>query len=160
MKFDIVVPTLLGLEAFCSREIKRLGFEPRTEDGRVMFSCDAHGIAAANINLRTGERVLIKVGEFKAETFEELFENTKNLPWSKFLPLGCAFPVVGHSLKSILASVPDCQKIIKKAVATSLGKAYGIEVLPEDGAMFKIRFSIRKDIVTLISGTFSWVEGV
>lgn len=153
MKFDIVVPTLLGLEAFCSREIKRLGYEPRAEDGRVTFSGDEKAVAAANINLRTGERVLIKVGEFKAETFEELFENTKKLAWCDFLPVGCAFPVVGHSLKSTLASVPDCQKIIKKAVATSLGKAYGMEVLPEDGAMFKIRFSIRKDMVTLMIDT-------
>ncbi len=153
MNFDIVVPTLLGLEAFCAREIKRLGYEPHTEDGRVMFSGDAHAIAAANINLRTGERVLIKVGEFKAETFEELFENTKKLPWSDFLPLGCMFPVVGHSLKSTLASVPDCQKIIKKAIATSLGKAYGMDVLPETDAMFKIRFSLRRDIVTLMIDT-------
>ena len=77
MNFELIVPTLLGLEAFCARELKRLGYETHTEDGRVMFSGDESAIAAANINLRTGERVLIKVGEFKAESFEELFENTK-----------------------------------------------------------------------------------
>lgn len=153
MKYNIVISTLLGLEAFCSREVKRLGYEPKTEDGRVMFEGDESAIAAANINIRTGERVMIKVGEFKATTFDELFENTKKLPWDKFIPLGGAFPVVGYSLKSKLASVPNCQKIIKKAVAMSLGKAYDKEVLPEDGEMFKIRFSAMKDTFTLMIDT-------
>ncbi len=153
MNFDLIVPTLLGLESFCARELNRMGYETKTEDGRVMFSGDETSIARANINLRTGERVLIKVGEFKAESFEELFENTKSLDWSRYIPLGAAFPVTGHSLKSQLASIPDCQKIIKKAVATSLGSSYGIDYLPEDGAAYKIKFSIRKDIVTLMIDT-------
>lgn len=153
MNFDIVVTTLLGLESICAREIKKLGYDAKCEDGRVLFSGDEDAVASANINLRTGERVLIKVGEFKAETFEELFENTKKICWSNFISLGGAFPVVGHSLKSKLKSVPDCQKIIKKAIATSLGKSYSQEFLPEDGPVFKIRFSIRKDVVTLMIDT-------
>lgn len=153
MNFELIVPTLLGLEAFCARELKRLGYETHTEDGRVMFSGDESAIAAANINLRTGERVLIKVGEFKAESFQELFENTKKLPWHIFIPLGGVFPVTGHSLKSQLASIPDCQKIIKKAIATELGREYGMDMLPETGDLFKIKFSIRKNIVTLMIDT-------
>ena len=150
---NFIVPTLLGMESFCARELKRMGYETQTEDGRVMFSGDESAIAAANINLRTGERVLIKVAEFEATSFEELFENTKNAPWSDYITSDGAFPVKGHSLKSQLASVPDCQKIIKKAIATNLGNKYGMETLPENGAMYQIQFSIRKNIVTLMIDT-------
>jgi len=150
---NFIVPTLLGLESFCARELKRMGYDTQVEDGRVMFSGDEHALADANINLRTGERVLIKVAEFEALTFEELFENTKNAPWSDYIPCGGAFPVKGHSLKSQLASVPDCQKIIKKAVASKLGEKYGFEKVPEDGELYQIQFSIRKNVVTLMIDT-------
>jgi len=153
MKLDFVVPTLLGLEAFCAKELKRMGYETTVEDGRVMFSADETAVARANINLRTGERVLIKVAEFEARSFEELFDKTKNIDWSIYIPFGGCFPVKGHSLKSQLASIPDCQAIIKKAVATSLGEKYGEEQLPETDALYKIQFSIRKDVVTLMIDT-------
>lgn len=150
---DFIVPTLLGLEYFSARELKRMGYEPHSEDGRVMFSGDEYALARANVNLRTGERVLIKVAEFEAQTFEELFENTKKADWSRFIPVNGVFPVKGHSLKSQLASIPDCQKIIKKAIATSLGEKYGMERMPENGAMYQIQFSIRKNVVTLMIDT-------
>lgn len=81
MNFDFVVPTLLGLEALCAKELKMMGYETISEDGRVMFSGDETAVAKANINLRTGERVLIKAAQFRAESFEELFEKTKSVDW-------------------------------------------------------------------------------
>lgn len=153
MNFDFVVPTLLGLEALCAKELKMMGYETISEDGRVMFSGDETAVAKANINLRTGERVLIKAAQFRAESFEELFEKTKSVDWGRLITFDGAFPVKGHCLKSKLASVPDCQAVIKKAISVSLGEKYGIERLPESGALFRIQFSVRKDIVTLMLDT-------
>ena len=153
-QFELVIPTLLGLESFTAREVKRLGYtDIKTEDGRITFRGDAAAICRANIGIRTGERVLLKIGEFHAETFEELFQQTKALPWSHFIPREGAFPVKGHSLKSTLASVRDCQAIIKKAVAVSLGETYGCTQLPEDGALYQIQFSIHKNKVLLMIDT-------
>lgn len=150
---DFVVPALMGLESFTARELKRLGYETKTEDGRVMFSGNEADICRSNIFLRTGERVLIKAAEFTAVSFEELFEKTKAVRWSEFIDKNGVFPVKGHSLKSQLASVPDCQAIIKKAVAVSLAEDYKIQWLPEDGAMYQIQFHIYKDRVTLMIDT-------
>ena len=152
-EFELVVPTLFGLEAFASREIKKLGYETSVEDGRVSFRGDAKAICRSNIWLRTGERVLIKTGEFNAVSFDELFELTKAIPWSRYIPKNGAFPVAGFSLKSRLASVRDCQSIIKKAAADSLSASYGISWLPEEGEIYQIRFSIMKDKVTLMIDT-------
>ncbi|MDY3031099.1 MAG: class I SAM-dependent RNA methyltransferase [Clostridia bacterium] len=153
-KFDIIVPTLFGLESFTARELKRLGYEDtKTEDGRVTFHGDYRDAYKANLWLRTGERVLIKAGEFSAASFEELFDRTHDIEWGRFLPKSCAFPVKGHSVKSQLASVRDCQAIIKKAIASKLSDTYGIEWLPEDGAPYCIRFTVLKDKVTLMIDT-------
>ncbi len=153
-KFEIIVPTLFGLEAFTAREVRRLGYETTSvTDGRVTFMGDYMAVCRANMWLRTGERVLIKIAEFKAESFEELFEKTTAINWSRWILRDSAFPVKGHSLKSKLASVRDAQAIIKKAVANSLSKSYGIEWLSEDRAMYRIQFSIQKDIVTLMIDT-------
>lgn len=153
-KFNMSVPVLFGLEAFASKELKRMGLENvRAEDGRVTFTGGWQDVYRTNIMLRTGERVMIKTAEFEAETFEELFEKTKAAEWERFLPPDCAFPVKGHSVKSQLASVRDCQAIIKKAVAARLGEKYGIEWLPEDGAEYAIRFTILKNRVTLMIDT-------
>ena len=153
-KFEIVVPTLFGLEAFAARELRRLGYETTSvEDGRITFEGGWKDVYRANLWLRTGERVLIKVAEFKAVTFDELFENTKAVDWGAFLPSNCAFPVKGHSLKSQLASVRDCQAIIKKAIASKMSKTYGIEWLPEDGVQYQIQFALLKDRVTLMIDT-------
>lgn len=150
---EFLVPTLMGLESFTARELKRLGYETKTEDGRVCFSGNPEDICRANMFLRTGERVLIKVAEFSAVTFEELFEKTKAIEWHELLDKNASFPVKGHTLKSQLASVRDCQAIIKKAVAVSLSEKYKTEWLPEDGVNYQIQFNILKDRVTLMIDT-------
>ena len=117
-KFEIIITTLFGLESLVAREVRRLGYETTSvEDGRVTFMGDNEAVCRANMWIRTGERVLIKTAEFTAVTFDELFEKTKAVDWSKWIGKNDAFPVKGYSLKSTLASVRDCQAIIKKATA-------------------------------------------
>lgn len=153
-KFELVVPTLFGLESFAAREIRRLGYETTSvTDGRVTFIGDIEAICRVNMWLRTGERVLIKVGQFKAESFEELFEKTYELDWGIWLNKDSSFPVKGHCLKSKLASVRDCQAIIKKAIAKKMSKIYNSEWLLEDGALYQIQFSVYKDEVLLMIDT-------
>ena len=153
-KFEIIVPTMFGMESFTAKEIRRLGYET-TEviDGRITFFGDWEAVCLANLWIRTGERVLIKIAEFNAETFEELFENTKKIDWSDWLAKDAAFPVKGYSLKSKLASERDCQAIIKKAVAVSMSKSYGVNWLEETGPNYQIQFSVLKDKVTLMIDT-------
>lgn len=152
--FEIIIPTLFGMEAFVSREVRRLGYETTSvEDGRVTFSGDYEAICRANMWIRTGERVLVKLGEFKALTFTELFDAVYAIDWANWITPNGAFPVKGYSLKSQLASVPSCQAIIKKAVAKKLSLAYGVEQLPEDGEMYQIQFSVMKDRVTIMLDT-------
>lgn len=153
-KFEIVVTTLFGLEALAAREIRHLGYETSSvEDGRVCFMGDWQAVCRANLWIRTGERVLIKIDEFTAVTFDELFEKTKSIKWSNWIGKDDAFPVKGYSLKSTLASVRDCQAIIKKAAADSLSSDYGISWLEESGVTYQIQFSIFKDKVTLMIDT-------
>lgn len=123
------------------------------ENGRVRFSGDAASIARANISLRCGERVLIELGSFRCTSFDGLYEGVKALPWEESIPKNGEFPVKGHSLNSALHSVPDCQRIIKKAVADRLGAAYASSWLPEDGAKYQIQFSIMRDLATLYLDT-------
>jgi len=150
-KIQLIAPTLFGIEAVAAREIKRLGYgDVMVEDGRVTFASDIAGICKANLWLRTAERVLVKVGDFSATTFDELFENTKALPWDQWIPQNAAFPVKGHSLKSKLFSVPDCQAIIKKAVVEKLKKKYKKNWFEEKGPIYRIQFSIMKDRATLM----------
>ena len=153
-KFELIIPTLFGMEAFVSREVRRSGYETTSvEDGRVTFEGDHGAICRANTWIRTGERVLVKIAEFKAATFEELFEGVYAADWQEWLPKSAAFPVKGYSLKSQLASVPSCQAIIKKAIAKKLGSVYGAQTLPEDGALYQIQFSIMKDRATIMLDT-------
>lgn len=153
-KFEIVITTLLGLESFTMRELKRLGYsDARAEDGRVTFTGGNEDIARANMFIRTGERVFIKAGEFTALTYDELFEGTKSLEWEKWICKNGAFPVKGHTLKSQLASERDCQAIIKKAIAGRLSQKYGIEWLPEDEEIYQVQFSLMKDRATLLIDT-------
>ena len=153
-KFEIIIPCLFGMEAFVTKEIRRLGYETtHVEDGKVTFLGDMEAVCRANLWLRCGERVLIKVGEFNAVSFEELFEKTKALDWDRWLSKNSAFPVKGFCLKSTLASMRDCQAIIKKAIVSNLSEKYGIEWLPEDGASYQIQFSVMKDRVTLMIDT-------
>ena len=154
MEFKLCVPCLLGLEGPIADELKRLGAENvASENGRVYFTGGPEAVAAANINLRVGERVLIELGRFDALTFDELFEGTKALPWETLIPKDGAFPVKGYSLNSKLFSVSDCQKIIKKAVVERLKRVYGLEWFPETGETYQIQFSIMKDSVSLCIDT-------
>ena len=154
MNYKLCVPCLLGLEGPIADELRRLELsEVAAENGRVYFSGDETAVASANINLRTGERVLIEVGRFSAYTFDELFEGVKALPWEMLIPKDGAFPVKGYSLDSKLFSVSDCQKIIKKAVVERLKKVYKIEWFQETGELYQIQFSIMKDSVSVCVDT-------
>lgn len=153
-KFEIVVTTLFGIEAVCANEIRRLGYDTTSvEDGRITFLGDYEAVCRANLWLRTGERVYIKIGEFKAFSFDELFDQCKTLDWSEWIPRNGAFPVKGFTNRSTLFSVSDCQSIIKKSVAEALSREYGQEWLPEDGTTYQIEFSIIKDKVVLMIDT-------
>ena len=154
MKFELVATCLFGLEHLLGEEIEALGYE-RTEtiDGRVSFLGDPEAVALSNIFLRYAERVFIKLGSFNAATFDELFEGTRALPWSDYIGRCDAFPVKGHSIKSALTSIPDCQKIVKKAVVRSLEEKYGISYFEETGVKYQIEFFILKDKATLMIDT-------
>jgi putative N6-adenine-specific DNA methylase len=125
----------------------------RVENGRVLFSGDETSLARANLNLRTGERVLIVLAQFKATTFEELFQGVYRAELENFIPKDGAFPVKGHCLNSQLMSVPDCQAIVKKAASKRLGEKYGLSWLPEDGVKYQLQFSIMNDQVVLYLDT-------
>lgn len=153
-EFTCSVPCLFGLEGLVADELKRLGLcNVRAEDRRVLFDGGFDAIAAANLRMRMGERVMIRLGTFEARSFEELFQGVKALPLENFIPKDGQFPVKGHSLNSQLHSVPDCQAIIKKAAVDRLGSKYGLSWLPETGGMYQIRFSIMKDKVEIFLDT-------
>ena len=153
-KLTFVIPTLLGVEGLTANELRRMNMEGvRVENGRVFCQGGPQDIARLNLQLRTGERVLILLGTFPAQTFEDLFQGTRALPWDNFIPKDGAFPVKGFSLNSALHSIPACQSIVKKAVATRLGQVYHQETLPENGALYQIQFSIMKDVASLMLDT-------
>ena len=144
------VPCLFGLEGPAADELRYLGMENvRSETGRVLFEGDERALVKANLWLRTGERVYVLMGEFPAPTLDALFEGTKALPWERLIDYYAAFPVKGSSLDSALKSIPDCQRIVKKAVAERLGQKYRAERLPETGNPCQIRFSLMKDRASL-----------
>ena len=144
--YRLSAPVVMGVEGICADELKRADFKDVTaENGRVLFSGDLLEAARANLWCRTAERIQILFGRFKAETFDQLFEGVKALPWENIIPRNGEFPVKGHSVRSKLASIPDCQKIIKKAAAVRLGSAYGLNTLPENGAKYQIQFTILND---------------
>lgn len=150
-KMELIAPCHFGLEAVLKREVLDLGYEiASVDDGRVSFWGDAQAICDANIFLRTAERVLLKVGDFKAETFEELFDKTRALPWERYIPKNGKFWVTkAASVKSKLFSPSDIQSIMKKAMVERLKEYYGLEWFPEDGASYPIRVFLMKDVVTI-----------
>lgn len=149
-EFKLVATSAMGLESLVADEVKALGYQTKTENGKVYFTGDRAAIARTNMWLRVADRVRIIAGEFHAKTFDDLFEGTKAIPWEKFLPVDAAFPVAGKSVKSTLYSVPDCQAIVKKAIVERLNTAYKRSgFLPESGSLFKLEVSILKDKVTL-----------
>lgn len=154
MKLQLVATCLFGLEKFLGDEIDALGLKRiETIDGRVTFEGTLYDIARANINLRTAERVYIKLGSFDARTFDELYQGTKALPLEDWIGPEDAFPVKGHSIKSMLFSLPDCQSIIKKAAVERLKSCYGIDWFEESGNKYQIEFFIFKDVATVMIDT-------
>ena len=150
-KWELIAPCHFGMEAVLKREILDLGYEiSKVEDGRVTFQTDTQGIADANVFLRTTERILLKVGEIRAVTFEELFEKTKALPWEAYIPKDGKFWVAkANSVKSKLFSPSDIQSVMKKAIVERLKGVYGISWFPEDGASFPVRVAFMKDVATI-----------
>lgn len=149
--YELIAPCHFGLESVLKREIYDLGYDiSKVEDGKVTFIGDADAIARANIFLRTAERVLLKVGEFKATTFTELFDNTKELEWEEFIPKNGKFWVTkANSINSKLFSSSDIQSIVKKAIVERLKVKYAVNWFEEDGNSYPIRVSLMKDVVTI-----------
>lgn len=149
--YELIAPCHFGLEAVLKKEILDLGYEiSQVEDGRVTFTGDDEAICRANVFLRTAERVLLKVGSFKAATFEELFQGTKNIPWEAYIPQDGKFWVAkASSIKSKLFSPSDIQSIMKKAMVERMKGHYGLSWFTEDGAGFPLRVFLYKDVVTV-----------
>ncbi len=153
-QIELIATSTFGLESVVKRELQDLGYENTTvENGKVTFKGDEFSIPKANLWLRCADRVLLKMGEFKALSFEELFEKTKALPWEDWITKDGEFIVKGKSVKSKLYSVPDCQSIVKKAVVEKLKTKYNTEWFKETGPKFTIQVSILKDIATLTIDT-------
>lgn len=154
MRIELIATAAFGLEAVVRRESEALGYKiVKTEDGRVTYIGDERAIVRSNLWLRSADRVYVKMGEFTAKTFEELFQQTKAIEWENFIPIDGKFPVVGTSVKSTLHSVPACQSIIKKAVVSRLGSFYMKGILDETGAEYRVRFAALKDRFLLLLDT-------
>lgn len=151
---DFVAPCLLGLEGLVSNEFKHLKFNNvRAENGRVLFSGDYETMIRANICSHYADRILILLKEFNALSFEDLFQGVLSIPFNEYIGIDDQFPVKGGTLNSQLSSVPACQKIIKKAIVENLKKTYDTEWFEETGIMYKIRFLINKDKVSIMLDT-------
>lgn len=154
MKLELIATATFGLEAVVRREIEALGYRViKTEDGKVTYSGDERAIVRSNLWLRTADRVLLRMAEFNALEFEELYQQTKALPWEQLIPLDGKFTVTGSSVKSKLHSVPACQKIVKKAIVDKLAEFYGVENFEETGAEYTVKATLLKDRVTLTVDT-------
>lgn len=155
MTQKLVATTLFGLEKTLGEEIDALGYKrEETIDGRVTFVGDENAVARSNVFLSQCERVYILAGKFPCDSFSSLFDGTYDIPWEEYIGENDEFPVTGHAIKSTLFSIPDCQKIIKKAVVNRLSSKYGISVFPEDSGMrIRIEFFIFKDVAHLMIDT-------
>lgn len=154
-QYELIAPCHFGLEAVLKREILDLGYDiVQVEDGRVTFTGDEQAIAYANTFLRTAERILLKVGQFHAYTYEELFEKTRALPWEEFIPEDGKFWVAkASSVKSTLFSPSDIQSIMKKAMVERMKEKYHVSWFEEDGDSYPVRVSLMKDVVTVALDT-------
>jgi putative N6-adenine-specific DNA methylase len=154
-KVTLIATAAMGIEALVAEEVRSLGYENCVvENGKVIFEADEKAICRSNLWLRTADRVKLKIGEFKATTFDELFERTKKLNWAQFIPVDAEFPVIGKSVKSKLFSVSDCQSIVKRAVVESLKLTYKQTTwFEEKGPLYRIEVALLKDIVTLTIDT-------
>ena len=150
MQFEMCAPCLFGLEGIAADELRRMDIKDvRAENGRVLFTGDYTTLTRANIRLATAERVTVMMGEFPARSFDELFEGVRAINWEDWIPADGAFPVTGHCLDSALHSVPDCQRIIKKAVVERLKPHHHVDWFKETGAQYRIRFTIMKDTASI-----------
>lgn len=153
-KMDLIATATFGLEAVVKREVEALGYlVTDSRDGRITYTADERGLVRSNLWLRTADRVYIKMAEFEALSFEDLFQNCAAIPWEEWIPPDGKFTVAGNSVKSALHSVPDCQAIIKKAMVRRLQQTYDQEWFEETGALFPVRFSILKNQVTVMLDT-------
>jgi len=153
-KFQLIATSAFGIESVVGRELKKLGYNDQlVENGKVTFAGDELAICRSNLWLRSADRVLVKIGEFTALTFEELFEKTKALPWEDWLSEDAEFPVEGKSVNSRLFSVSDCQAIVKKAIVERLKTKYNRSWFEEDGPLFRIEVALLKDVATLTIDT-------
>lgn len=149
-QLQLIATTSFGLEAVVSRELKALGYtEQKISDGAIHFTGDELAICRCNLWLRSADRVLLNMKTFEARDFDELFDNTRDLPWENWLPVDAEFPVRGKSIRSDLHSVPNCQAMVKKAVVERLKSKYQKKWFEESGPLFAIDFAIRNDVVTL-----------
>jgi putative N6-adenine-specific DNA methylase len=150
----MIATTTFGLEAIVKRELLALDLEvTQVENGKVNFLADISEIIKANLWLRCADRVLLQVAQFRAVTFDQLFEKTKSIDWSEFIPKNGKFPVDGQSVKSTLFSISDSQAIVKKAIVESLKEKYQLTWFPENGPVFNVKVSLLKDIATLTIDT-------
>jgi putative N6-adenine-specific DNA methylase len=153
-KLQLIAACAMGLEAVVARELKELGYDDMmVENGRVTFAGEEKDICRANLWLRTADRILVKMAEFPARTFEELFQGVKSIPWQDWIPVNGEFPVEGRSHKSILSSVPACQAVAKKAVVEKLKLVYKRERFEETGPRYTIEVALLNDLATITLDT-------
>ncbi len=151
---ELIATATFGLEAVVKRELIDLGYTIlRSEDAKITFEGDEEAIVRTNIWLRCADRVFVKMGEFRAETFTDLFEGVKSLPWEKWIPEDGRIIVNGTSVKSKLFSISDCQKIMKKAIIERLKASYPRDYFPETGPVYNIKMTLLKDVATITIDT-------
>jgi putative N6-adenine-specific DNA methylase len=143
----------MGLEAVVAQELKQLGYETKTDNGRVSFQGTLRDVVRCNLWLRTADRVLIHMGQFRAVTFDDLFEGTKAIDWAAWIPAHGEFPVEGKSAKSRLESVPACQGIVKKAIVEKLKQAHRVDWFEENGPRYRVEFALMDDVATITLDT-------
>ena len=154
MKLEIIATSTFGLEAVVKREIEALGYKIiQSEDAKITFMGDERAVVRANLWLRSADRVQIKMGEFKALEFEDLFQQVKGIPWEEWIPVDGRFVVNGSSVKSKLSSVPACQSVAEKAIVERLKEVYGIDYFQKTGALYDIKITLLKDRVTVTLDT-------
>lgn len=154
VEYELVATTAFGLESLVARELKALGLQKTSvENGRVSFSGSDRDIARSNIWLRCADRVLLKLGQFRASDFEELFQGVRTIPWGSYIPMDGAVHVNGTSIKSALTSVPACQSVAKKAIMESMKRRYRLERFPEDGAVHAVELFLQNDVASVYMDT-------
>ena len=154
MKLEIIATSTFGLEAVVKREIEALGYKIiQSEDAKITFMGDERAVVRANLWLRSADRVQIKMAEFKALEFEDLFQQVKGIPWEEWIPIDGKFVVNGSSVKSKLSSVPACQSVAEKAIVERLKEVYGIDYFQKTGALYDIKITLLKDRVTVTLDT-------